>query len=85
MTNTSGMLGRLGRLRHRDGGVGIDGVDDDRVAPQATKFWIWLNCLPMSRCASSVTLSFDASVLLGVIGHAVAQQGEEVVVELGRW
>ena len=48
--------------------------------PEATKFLIWSSCLATSFCASS-TCRFDAVQGLGVLDHAVAQHGQEVVVE----
>ena len=48
--------------------------------PWAMKFWIWLSCLQTSFCASS-TCRFTPSMLRGVVLHAVAQHGQEIVVE----
>ena len=48
--------------------------------PEAMKFWIWLSCLPTSFCASSIC-SVDAVCVRHSRLHAVAQDGQEVVVE----
>ena len=48
---------------------------------EAMKFWIWLCCLATSFCASSIC-SVHAIQRLGIVLHAIAQDGQEVVVEL---
>ena len=49
--------------------------------PEATKLLIWSSCLATSFCASS-TCTLDAvQCRLGLLDHAVAQHGQEVVVE----
>jgi hypothetical protein len=47
--------------------------------PEAMKLLIWSSCLATSFCASSICTSM--AVLVGIGLDAVAQHGQEVVVE----
>jgi hypothetical protein len=75
-------LGVLGELAHRSRGVGVDGIDDDRLHAGCDEI------LDLVELAADIVLrifdlQLDALLGLGVVLHGVAQDGQEIVVEQG--